>query len=209
MSAPLKAGERLAPGTPPRAHSPQRDPRRVPPPHRRRRRRLFRAVTGRNRRPGPRSHVRGRWRRVFRLVPLQCRYPQRGWAARLPAAGHEPGLCRKWPADRGAGDGAAHLCALRGNPAQGEARPSSRPRIRTSGPIRASIRCAIVRAGVFDLMHMGNGRRPIGASTITQQVAKNMLLNDRMDLHAKNRGGDPRDAHAERAEQADAFSRST
>jgi penicillin-binding protein 1A len=36
---------------------------------------------------------------------------------------------------------------------------------------------AIARAGVFDLMHMGSGRRPIGASTITQQVAKNMLLD--------------------------------
>jgi len=36
---------------------------------------------------------------------------------------------------------------------------------------------AIARAGVFDLMHAGSGRRPIGASTITQQVAKNMLLD--------------------------------
>ena len=44
MSAPLKAGERLAPGTPPRAHSPQRDPRRVPPRPRKRRRHLFRAL---------------------------------------------------------------------------------------------------------------------------------------------------------------------
>ncbi len=37
---------------------------------------------------------------------------------------------------------------------------------------------AIARAGVFDVMHMGSGRRPIGASTITQQVAKNMLLDN-------------------------------
>ena len=37
---------------------------------------------------------------------------------------------------------------------------------------------AIVRAGAFDLAHMGQGRRPIGASTITQQVAKNMLLDN-------------------------------
>jgi penicillin-binding protein 1A len=36
---------------------------------------------------------------------------------------------------------------------------------------------AIVRAGVFDLTHLGNGRRPVGASTITQQVARNMLLD--------------------------------
>jgi penicillin-binding protein 1A len=37
---------------------------------------------------------------------------------------------------------------------------------------------AIARAGVFDVMHLGSGRRPIGASTITQQVAKNMLLDN-------------------------------
>jgi len=37
---------------------------------------------------------------------------------------------------------------------------------------------AIARAAVFDLMHLGSGRRPIGASTITQQVAKNMLLDN-------------------------------
>ena len=35
---------------------------------------------------------------------------------------------------------------------------------------------AILRAAVTDLEMMGQGRRPIGASTITQQVAKNMLL---------------------------------
>ena len=35
---------------------------------------------------------------------------------------------------------------------------------------------AIMRAAVTDLEMMGQGRRPIGASTITQQVAKNMLL---------------------------------
>jgi penicillin-binding protein 1A len=44
---------------------------------------------------------------------------------------------------------------------------------------------AIIRAGVWDLMHMDSGRRPLGASTITQQVAKNMLLGSRMDLHRK------------------------
>lgn len=36
---------------------------------------------------------------------------------------------------------------------------------------------AILRAGVTDLETMHSGRRPIGASTITQQVAKIMLLN--------------------------------
>jgi penicillin-binding protein 1A len=44
---------------------------------------------------------------------------------------------------------------------------------------------AILRAGVFDLVHMGEGRRPIGASTITQQVAKNMLLDNQVSLARK------------------------
>ncbi len=35
---------------------------------------------------------------------------------------------------------------------------------------------AIARAAVNDLQHFGDNRRPIGASTITQQVARNMLL---------------------------------
>ena len=35
---------------------------------------------------------------------------------------------------------------------------------------------AILRAAVGDLAQMGHGRRPVGASTITQQVARNMLL---------------------------------
>ncbi|MEJ1975125.1 MAG: transglycosylase domain-containing protein [Acetobacteraceae bacterium] len=35
---------------------------------------------------------------------------------------------------------------------------------------------AMARAAVFDLSQLGHNRRPIGASTITQQVAKNMLL---------------------------------
>ncbi|HEX4366394.1 MAG TPA: PBP1A family penicillin-binding protein [Rhodopila sp.] len=44
---------------------------------------------------------------------------------------------------------------------------------------------AIARAAVFDLMHAGRGRRPIGASTITQQVAKNMLLDGQMTFARK------------------------
>jgi len=35
---------------------------------------------------------------------------------------------------------------------------------------------AILRAGLTDIQHIGAGRRPVGASTITQQVARNMLL---------------------------------
>jgi penicillin-binding protein 1A len=44
---------------------------------------------------------------------------------------------------------------------------------------------AIVRAGITDLSRMGEGRRPVGASTITQQVAKNMLLDNRITLKRK------------------------
>ncbi len=44
---------------------------------------------------------------------------------------------------------------------------------------------AIIRAGVTDLMQYGQGKRPIGASTITQQVAKNMLLGNEMSLARK------------------------
>ena len=46
---------------------------------------------------------------------------------------------------------------------------------------------AIARAGLFDLTHMHQGRRPIGASTITQQVAKNMLLDGEVTLARKAR----------------------
>jgi penicillin-binding protein 1A len=45
---------------------------------------------------------------------------------------------------------------------------------------------AIARAAVFDMTHMGQ-RRPIGASTITQQVAKNMLLDNQVSLARKAR----------------------
>ena len=44
---------------------------------------------------------------------------------------------------------------------------------------------AILRAGVSDVMMYGSGRRPIGASTITQQVAKNMLLGNEVSVARK------------------------
>jgi penicillin-binding protein 1A len=44
---------------------------------------------------------------------------------------------------------------------------------------------AIMRAGFTDLAHLGNGHRPIGASTITQQVAKNILLQNQINLVRK------------------------
>jgi penicillin-binding protein 1A len=46
---------------------------------------------------------------------------------------------------------------------------------------------AIARATAFNLSHAGQGRRPIGASTITQQVAKNMLLDNQMSFSRKAR----------------------
>jgi len=44
---------------------------------------------------------------------------------------------------------------------------------------------AIVRAGVWDALHVGSGRRPLGASTITQQVVKNILLDEPMTVDTK------------------------
>jgi penicillin-binding protein 1A len=44
---------------------------------------------------------------------------------------------------------------------------------------------AILRAGVGDLASMGSGKRPKGASTITQQVVKNMLLDNRITFARK------------------------
>lgn len=46
---------------------------------------------------------------------------------------------------------------------------------------------AILRAAVTDLGHLHEGRRPIGASTITQQLAKNMLLGNEPTLGRKIR----------------------
>ena len=44
---------------------------------------------------------------------------------------------------------------------------------------------AMLRAAVTDAMQYGQGRRPIGASTITQQVAKNMLLGNEVSMSRK------------------------
>lgn len=43
----------------------------------------------------------------------------------------------------------------------------------------------MARALVGDLQHLGGGRRPAGASTITQQVARNFLLNDEVSITRK------------------------
>ncbi len=44
---------------------------------------------------------------------------------------------------------------------------------------------AMARAAVTDLARIGENRRPLGASTITQQVAKNMLLSGEMSFSRK------------------------
>ena len=46
---------------------------------------------------------------------------------------------------------------------------------------------AIARAIWVDIQQYGSGRRPIGASTITQQVAKNMLLTNEVSIARKVR----------------------
>ncbi|MGE0750176.1 MAG: penicillin-binding protein 1A [Variibacter sp.] len=43
----------------------------------------------------------------------------------------------------------------------------------------------ILRAGIFYLQNMGSNRRPQGASTITQQVAKNFLLTNEVSIDRK------------------------
>ncbi len=46
---------------------------------------------------------------------------------------------------------------------------------------------AMARAAVTDILQHGSGKRPVGASTITQQVAKNMLTGNQLTLARKVR----------------------
>ncbi len=46
---------------------------------------------------------------------------------------------------------------------------------------------AIARAAISNIKNMGTGRRPVGASTITQQVAKNFLLTNEVSFRRKIR----------------------
>jgi penicillin-binding protein 1A len=44
---------------------------------------------------------------------------------------------------------------------------------------------AVIRAGLVDVTRLGSGHRPLGASTITEQVVKNMLLDNRITFATK------------------------
>jgi penicillin-binding protein 1A len=44
---------------------------------------------------------------------------------------------------------------------------------------------AMIRAGLTDITRIGSGHRPLGASTITEQVVKNMLLDNRITFGRK------------------------
>ncbi len=44
---------------------------------------------------------------------------------------------------------------------------------------------SVLRAAVTNLINIGRGRRPVGASTITQQVAKNFLLTNEVSVERK------------------------
>src|SRR5471030_1849683 len=44
---------------------------------------------------------------------------------------------------------------------------------------------SILRAALTNFEHVGSNRRPVGASTITQQVAKNFLLTSEVSLDRK------------------------
>ena len=44
---------------------------------------------------------------------------------------------------------------------------------------------AMLRAAIIDISHWHSSRRPVGASTITQQVAKNMLLTSELSIERK------------------------
>ena len=106
-------------------------------------------------------------------------------ARQLRAAGDDPRPRHRRQPDRRICPRAPALPADPGRARSSSSRLSCRPRTRTSTSIRASIRRAssapsssIVRSG---------GRREQGASTITQQVAKNFLVGNERSYERKIR----------------------
>ena len=95
-------------------------------------------------------------------------------ASMLPMAGCSPSMPAK----------SASSCRSRPCPSAC-CRPSSPPRTSASSPIPASTSSASLRAVVANLANPG--KRPEGASGITQQVAKNFLLNNQATLARKIR----------------------
>ena len=76
-----------------------------------------------------------------------------------------------------------------GGAASWSSTPSSRPRTRTSTSTAASTSAASRAPRCCIVQNYGSGRRPQGASTITQQVAKNFLLTNEVSLDAQDQGG--------------------
>ncbi len=88
---------------------------------------------------------------------------------------------------------AARAAAVPADPGGAEARrstPSSPPRTRISTSMAASISAASRAPRCPTSQNYGSGRRPQGASTITQQVAKNFLLTTELTLDAQDQGSD-------------------
>ena len=106
-------------------------------------------------------------------------------AAGLRAAGDDPRARGRRLTGRRIRPRAAALYSDPGGAEAGDQRASSRPRTRTSTSTAGSISTGIARAGLNYVQNYGSGRRPQGASTITQQVAKNFLLTNEVSLARK------------------------
>ena len=122
MNEPLTAGEPLAPTTRRRPTASGASCAAVAPrPRRGRIRRFVRGVAGGVLGVGHAGGAAGWRRRLFRVDALQRRSAERRWPAQLPAAGDEPGLCRRRAADGRTRHRAPHLRAVFRRAGRGEA----------------------------------------------------------------------------------------
>ena len=94
-----------------------------------------------------------------------------------------PAMAACWPSTR---PSAGFSCRSRPFRSVSSTR-SCPPRTRTSTRHRGVDPISILRAALTDLGRWGSDRRPVGASTITQQVAKNMLLSGEVSIRRKIR----------------------